>query len=125
MSNFSDFIGVYPVVKTLRFELRPVGKTGEWIKRNGVIEADEKVAEDAPVAKELIDKYHKICIKESLEGANYNWEELKDVCIAYMAKKTEETNDALRKKQAELHKEIAKTLSSHPLYNKLRERYTC
>lgn len=119
MSNFSDFIGVYPVVKTLRFELRPVGKTGEWIKRNGVIEADEQVAENALVAKELIDKYHKICIKESLEGANYNWEELKDVCIAYMAKKTQETNAALRKKQTELRKEIAKKLSCHPLYKNL------
>lgn len=116
MSGLSDFIGVYPVSKTLRFELRPIGKTREWIKKNGVIEADEKIAMDAPIAKELIDKYHKICIKESLERADYKWEELKNALIADKAKKKTETKLLLK----ELREEIVKALTSHPYYDKFK-----
>lgn len=33
MNDLKQFIGIYPVSKTLRFELRPVGKTQEWIEK--------------------------------------------------------------------------------------------
>ena len=36
MKDLKQFIGIYPVSKTLRFELRPVGKTQEWIEKNKV-----------------------------------------------------------------------------------------
>ena len=32
MKDLKQFIGKYPVSKTLRFELRPVGRTQEWIR---------------------------------------------------------------------------------------------
>ena len=35
--NYSDFTGLYPLSKTLRFELRPIGKTKENIERNGIL----------------------------------------------------------------------------------------
>ena len=31
-----NFIGIYPVSKTLRFELKPVGKTQEYIEKHGI-----------------------------------------------------------------------------------------
>lgn len=32
MTSLGNFIGLYPVSKTLRFELRPTDKTLQWIK---------------------------------------------------------------------------------------------
>ena len=55
MKNLKQFIGIYQVQKTLRFELRPVGKTQEWIEKNKVLENDEQKAADYPVVKKLID----------------------------------------------------------------------
>ena len=60
MKKLKEFIGVYPVSKTLRFELRPVGKTLEWIENAKVLERDEQKAEDYPKVKTLIDEYHKV-----------------------------------------------------------------
>ena len=62
MKNLKQFIGIYPVSKTLRFELRPIGRTQEWIEKNKVLENDENKAADYPVVKKLIDEYHKVCI---------------------------------------------------------------
>lgn len=57
MKDLKQFIGKYPVSKTLRFELRPVGRTQEWIEKNGVVENDEHKAENYPQVKKLIDEY--------------------------------------------------------------------
>ena len=40
-TSFSQFIGLYPVSKTLRFELKPIGKTLENVQNKGIIEQDE------------------------------------------------------------------------------------
>ena len=37
-SIFTPFIGQYPVSKTLRFELKPVGKTLEHITREDLLQ---------------------------------------------------------------------------------------
>ena len=78
MKDLKQFIGLYPVSKTLRFELRPVGRTQEWMEKNHVLEHDGKRAEDYPRVKELIDAYHKICISNSLKVSDINWTPLRD-----------------------------------------------
>ena len=55
MKDLKQFIGIYPVSKTLRFELKPIGKTQEWIERNHVLENDGERAENYPRVKELKD----------------------------------------------------------------------
>lgn len=40
------FTGLYPVSKTLRFELRPVGKTQKYIEKHGILDDDFQRAED-------------------------------------------------------------------------------
>lgn len=57
---------LYPVSKTLRFELQPIGKTKEHIEKNGILQRDEKRAEDYKIVKSLIDEYHKQFIKDRL-----------------------------------------------------------
>lgn len=70
MKDLKQFIGIYPVSKTLRFELRPIGKTQEWIEKNKILESDEQKSENYPKVKALIDDYHKVCIRESLKGVH-------------------------------------------------------
>lgn len=77
MKNLKQFIGIYPVSKTLRFELRPVRRTQEWIEKNKVLENDENKAADYPVVKKLIDEYHKVCIRESMKNVRLDWSSLK------------------------------------------------
>lgn len=57
---------LYPVSKTLRFELQAIGKTKENIEKNGILQRDEKRAEDYKIVKSLIDEYHKQFIKDRL-----------------------------------------------------------
>ena len=39
------FTRVYPLSKTLRFELKPIGKTLEFIQNNGLLKQDQHRAE--------------------------------------------------------------------------------
>ncbi len=57
---------LYPVSKTLRFELQPIGKTKENIEKNGILSRDEKRAGDYKIVKGFIDEYHKKFIKDRL-----------------------------------------------------------
>jgi len=68
MKNFNDFTNLYSLSKTLRFELKPVGKTAENIKTKGLLKQDEDRARDYQVVKKIIDKYHKAFIEEVFES---------------------------------------------------------
>ena len=57
---------LYPVSKTLRFELQPIGKTRENIEKGGILQQDEKRAENYKIVKGFIDEYHKQYIKSRL-----------------------------------------------------------
>lgn len=60
------FSNKYPVSKTLRFELKPVGKTLEYIEKEGFIEEDESLAQSYKKMKKTIDAYHKDFISRAL-----------------------------------------------------------
>lgn len=87
------FIGLYPVQKTLRFELVPIGKTREWIDRKGLLEEDAHKAESYKKVKKIIDDYHKHFISKSLSGLALDSAALKDV-VTFTGK----TDDAMRKR---------------------------
>ena len=61
-----EFTNYYPVSKTLRFELQPIGKTKENIEKSGILARDEQRAKDYMIVKGFIDEYHKQFIKERL-----------------------------------------------------------
>lgn len=69
---FDDFTGLYSLQKTLRFELKPVGETADYIDDfkseylKGVVKQDEQRAEDYKAVKKLIDEYHRAYIEERL-----------------------------------------------------------
>lgn len=66
MESFKDFTGLYPLSKTLRFELRPIGRTHEHICTSGILDEDEHRAESYLKVKKIIDEYHKSYIEEVL-----------------------------------------------------------
>lgn len=65
---YSDFTGLYPLSKTLRFELKPIGKTKENIEKNGILERDNQRAVGYKAVKNVIDEYHKAFIEQMLNS---------------------------------------------------------
>ena len=119
MKDLRQFIGIFPVSKTLRFELRPVGKTQEWIEKNKVLESDEQKAEDYPKVKALIDDYHKVCIRESLKGIHLDWLPLKAAIDANRRDNNDDTKKALEKEQENMRKQIASALKDFRHFKEL------
>lgn len=68
----TEFFNLYSLQKTLRFELKPVGETEEYIedfKSEGLkqfVSQDEQRALDYQKVKQIIDDYHRDFIEESL-----------------------------------------------------------
>lgn len=119
MENLKQFIGIYPVSKTLRFELRPVGKTQEWIEKYKVLENDESKAADYPVVKKLIDEYHKVCIRESMKNVRLDWGPLKEAIEDYQKTKSDEAKKRLETEQAMMRKQIAAAIKDFKHYKEL------
>ena len=119
MENLKQFIGIYPVSKTLRFELRPVGKTQEWIEKYKVLENDESKAADYPVVKKLIDEYHKVCIRESMKNVRLDWGPLKEAIEDYQKTKSDEAKKRLETEQAMMRKQIATAIKDFKHYKEL------
>ncbi len=58
-----SFTNKYQLSKTLRFELKPIGKTKDHIEAKGLLTQDEKRADSYKVVKKIIDEYHKYFIE--------------------------------------------------------------
>ena len=56
MRTFKEFTNLYSLSKTLRFELKPVGRTLEWINQKGLLNQDEILAEVYKIVKKIIIK---------------------------------------------------------------------
>ncbi len=67
-SSLSDFTNLYSLSKTLRFELKPQGKTADFIAREGFFLEDKKREEDYKIVKEVADRYHKHFINRILSN---------------------------------------------------------
>jgi len=119
MSDLKQFIGIYPVSKTLRFELKPIGKTQEWIEKNHVLEHDWKRTEDYPKVKEMIDAYHKLCIGKSLKNMDFDWVPLRDAIERNRQEKSDESKKALEAEQTKMRNKIHDQLSKFEHYKKL------
>lgn len=74
MKTFSDLTGLYSLSKTLRFELKPIGKTVENIEKKGLIAQDEQRATEYEKVKDIIDAYHKEFIKMCLYNFKLKYE---------------------------------------------------
>lgn len=119
MKNLAQFIGMYPVSKTLRFELRPIGKTLAWIEENQILKNDEQKAEDYPKVKTLIDDYHKVCIYESLKDVHLDWNPLRTAIEENRKDNTKDSKEHLEKEQKNMRKQIAAAIKEFKHYAEL------
>ncbi len=112
--NQKDFTNLYSLSKTLRFELRPIGRTLNNIKSTGILAEDNHRAESYKKVKIIIDKYHKNFIEHvlstlSLVHENHNKQDsLQEFHCHYELKsKDEKQLKKFEKIQSNLRKQIA------------------
>ena len=72
-NNLSEFSNQYQLSKTLRFELKPQGKTIEHIKKKGLISKDEARAKSYEKMKKTIDGFHKYFIEVAMAQVNLSF----------------------------------------------------
>ena len=73
---FNQFTNLYELQKTLRFELKPMGKTREWMDKNLQYDKqlqtffkDQKIEDAYQILKPVFNKIHEEFITKSLENA--------------------------------------------------------
>lgn len=121
-TSLSEFTNLYPVSKTLRFELKPIGRTLEWIEKNGLLEQDEHRAASYKVVKRLIDHYHKHFIEEGLrkmQGVKRDVfvEDLKE-CRFLMGKTDATLKKKMERSQDKLRKDVNSLFDTNRLFGK-------
>jgi CRISPR-associated protein Cpf1 len=121
--KFTDFTGLYSLSKTLRFELKPIGKTLENIKKAGLLEQDQHRADSYKKVKKIIDEYHKAFIEKSLSNFELKYQSedkldsLEEYLMYYSMKRIEKTEkDKFAKIQDNLRKQIADHLKGDESY---------
>ncbi len=126
MQYLNSFHNLYPVSKTLRFELKPIGKTLENIEKNGLIENDQQLADDYLKVKKIIDEYHKKHIENALKDFNLkvksdnSLDSLEEFFYFYMQnnKQNKRANN-LNKIQDNLRKQISIKLTQNDVYKNI------
>ena len=122
MSNlYSNLHKLYPVQKTLRFELIPQGKTKENMEKKGIIREDEHRAKIYNKVKKYCDEYHKIfiedCLKDiKLDNLNRYYE------LYSIDKKDEDQKEEFTKIQEKIRKQISESFKKDSKYKGLFQK---
>ncbi len=121
--KYSEFTRLYPVQKTLRFELIPQGETERHIRQShdegqpSILEKDEERASKFQAAKQLIDVYHRHHIDEALALVDFKALD----CLSHMETiqsiirsphfTDPETREEAEKKRSEAEKKIREAIA--------------
>ena len=123
------FTGIYSLSNTLRFELKPIGKTPENIKKNGLLEQDIHRAESYVKVKKIIDRYHKAFIEEALYNFQLKYESTdnKDSLAEFfyyykLSNKNDVQKKAFEEVQKNLRKQIVKQLKDQDKYKTIDKK---
>ena len=110
----------YPVSKTIRFSLIPVGKTEENFNKNHFLESDIKRAEDYKKVKGYIDRFHKEFIETVLDKTVLNNDDLEEYYALYnKSNKTDADKKQLNKIEGNIRKFIVKKFKDDKKYELL------
>lgn len=114
-----DFTNLYSLSKTLRFELKPVGKTLENIEKKGLLSQDEQRSENYQSMKKVIDGFHKYFIELAMSQVKLTYlEKFEELYHSSAEKKKDDGyKKELEKVQNELRKEIVKGFKSGEAYS--------
>jgi len=120
MRTLSELTGLYSLSKTLRFELKPIGKTLANIEQKGLITQDEKRAEEYDKVKDIIDRYHKSFISRCLKKLHLNVDTLNQyVELAENTKRSEVEDKEFDKVKEVLRKQVVKAFKDDETYGEL------
>lgn len=126
MKSFEELTGLYSLSKTLKFELKPIGRTLEHIESKGLIVQDEQRAEEYKKVKDIIDRYHKNFISWCLSKLKlvYHSEEKKDsleeyLCLASISKRTEAEEQDFELVKTNLRKQVAASFKNAEVYSEI------
>lgn len=129
METFSGFTNLYPLSKTLRFRLIPVGETLKHFIESGILEEDQHRAESYVKVKAIIDDYHRAYIENSLLGFELPLEssgKLNSLEEYYMYhnihSKTEEIQNLLSKVRTNLRKQIVVQLTKNETFKRIDKK---
>lgn len=117
MKKINELTALYPLSKTLRFELKPVGKTLDHIEQKGLIVQDEQRAEEYKQVKKIIDSYHKEFITMCLKGLKLNMVYLER--YESLAREVHRDEAEFDKVKAALRKQIVEAFKQGGSYNDL------
>lgn len=116
-----QFTNLYSLSKTLRFELKPIGKTKENIEKNGILERDNERAVAYKAVKKVIDEYHKAFIEMMLDDFELQYEMLEEYHRLYHISNSSEPKkkEKLQKIQENLRKQISDRFTKSEQYKRL------
>lgn len=127
--SYQSFTHLYPLSnKTLRFELKPIGKTIDNITINGLLDQDQHRAESYVQVKTIIDEYHKAFIETILEDFKFNnnsgkKDSLEEFYTCYMCKSKEESQRKLFEEiQNKLRKQIADSFAKEERFKRIDKK---
>ena len=124
-----QFTNLYPVSKTLRFELIPDKRTKEFLESSDLIKADEHRAESYKLVKKIIDRYHKAFIEDVLSKTVLQYansgklNSLEELYALYTkSNKTDNEKKALEKVQEQLRKQIVEALKDDDRFKRIDKK---
>lgn len=116
-----QFINRYPLSKTLRFSLIPVGETENNFNKNLLLEKDKQRAENYEKVKGYIDRFHKEYIESVLSKARI--EKVDEYANLYWKSNKDDSDiKAMESLENDMRKQISKQLTSTEIYKRLFEK---
>lgn len=115
---FQDFTHLYPLSKTVRFELKPIGRTLEHIHAKNFLSQDETMADMYQKVKVILDDYHRDFIADMMGEVKLT--KLAEFYDVYLKFRKNPKDDGLQKQlkdlQAVLRKESVKPIGNGGKY---------
>lgn len=113
-----QFINRYPLTKTLRFSLIPVGETENNFNKNLLLKKDKQRAENYEKVKGYIDCFHKEYIESVLSKARI--EKVNEYANLYWKSNKDDSDiKAMESLEIDMRKQISKQLKSNARYKRL------
>lgn len=113
-----QFINRYPLSKTLRFSLIPVGETENNFNKNLLLKKDKQRAENYEKVKGYIDRFHKEYIESVLSKARI--EKVNEYANLYWKSNKDDSDiKAMESLENDMRKQISKQLKSDARYKRL------
>lgn len=116
-----QFINRYPLSKTLRFSLIPVGETENNFNKNLLLEKDKQRAENYKKVKGYIDRFHKEYIESVLTKARIEKVD-KYADLYWKSNKDDSDTKAMESLENDMRKQISKQLTSTATYKRLSKK---